>query len=271
MLLDVVWIVLRETLEASLLMSVLLTVANREKLSAWWLPVALLMGLLGSWFYSVNLPAVSEWFDYVGQEVVNGSLQYGIYFALLLVAIVLRLRHSNILSPKTASLLLFGGIVVAVALAFIREGSEIFVFYQGYLADEKSLIVAATSGLLGLLIGVCVGALVYYSVVMSPKQWIGVVQSVLLVLIAGGMVLQASQLFLQADWLPASVPLWNTSSWIAEDSIVGELLYAMFGYEAAPTKIEVIFYGLSSVLFLSVPFGLQVYFQRKMKLMQSAK
>lgn len=270
MLLDVVWIILRETLEASLLMSVLLTIANRERLSVWWLPVALLLGLLGSWFYSIHLAVVSEWFDYVGQEIVNGALQYGIYFALLLVAIILRLIRQKVLLPSKSKALLFIGVVVAVALAFVREGTEIFVFYQGYLANENSLVVATTSGLLGLLIGGCVGALVYYSIVMSPKKWLGVLQSILLVLIAGGMVLQASQLFLQADWLPSSIPVWNTSAWIAEDSILGELLYAMFGYEAAPTQIEVIFYGVASLMFLLIPFVLQTYFQRKSILVPTA-
>ncbi len=258
MLLDIIWIILQESLEAGLLVAVLLTVANREKVSSVWLVIALSGGLLGSWFYSHNLATVSEWFDYVGQEVVNGVLQYSIYIVMVVMAVVLHLLKKESGSSTANRYLLFVTLVLAAVLAFTREGTEMFIFYRGRGADVSSMLVVATSGLLGLLIGVCVGALTYFAVIMLPKSRVRRVQFILLMLIAGGMVLQATQQFLQADWLPSSAPVWNSSAIVSEGSILGELLYAMFGYESTPTWIELLLYGFSLALFLAAPRAVYV-------------
>jgi len=78
---------------------------------------------------------------------------------------------------------------------------------------------------------------------------------VLLILIASGMLSQASLLLIQADWLPSQLPLWNSSAFISEKSVVGQLLYAVIGYEATPTPIQAGFYfgGLAlSVMFFFI-------------------
>ncbi len=265
MLLDIIWIILRETLEAGLLVAVLLTVATRENVSSAWLAIAVLGGLLTSWFYSHNLAIVAEWFDYVGQEIVNGLLQYGIYIAMVIMAVVLRLLKKQVVSASNGRCLLFTSMVLAALLAFTREGAEIFIFYQGQSGDGSAMMVMATSGLLGLLIGICVGALTYFAVIMVPKKWLRSIQFVLLLLIAGGMVLQATQQFLQADWLPSSAPVWNSGDLVAEDSVSGELLYAMFGYEATPTRIELFLYVLSLILFIAIPWGVHKVLRNKMQ------
>jgi high-affinity iron transporter len=61
-------------------------------------------------------------------------------------------------------------------------------------------------------------------------------------LIGAGMAGQASLLLIQADWLPSQAPLWDSSNLVAENSITGQLLYALIGYEATPTPIQAIAY-----------------------------
>ena len=59
---------------------------------------------------------------------------------------------------------------------------------------------------------------------------------------------------MQVDWLSQSPAVWDTSSIITEHSLLGELLYALIGYEATPTFLQSSVYisGAAFVLYLAV-------------------
>jgi len=235
MLLDAIIIVVRESLEAGVLISVMLAMLNRDY-PVGWIVVAFLLGIAGSILYLFNLEAVSSWFEYVGQEVINAAIQYLIFF-ILAVLLVIRLGERGRNSSKLIPLA-----VAAVALALIREGVEILVFFSGFLATEEGLTKPLTSGFVGFTIGACVGAFVYYLQLPLKGRTAAWYHHIFLTLIAAGMVSQATQLLLQADWLPTSLPLWNTNGVLAEQSTLGMFAYAVFGYESTPTALEVTFY-----------------------------
>jgi len=246
MLLNIIVIVLRETLEASILISILLSISQQYKLSLGWLPVALLAGLIGAVFYALNLGQISEWFDYVGQEVVNALMQYVVYAGLAIVGVVQyqsRLTwHSRL--PLFMSL--------AVAFAVVREGSELVIFYSGFLEGGATLSHAATSGFIGLAIGLSAGALCFYGLQSMRHQSARKVHLALLTMIAGGLVLQATQLLIQADWLSVESIVWDSNAWLPESSMLGQLAYAVFGYEATPSQLEMMAYVVSMILILGV-------------------
>jgi high-affinity iron transporter len=56
--------------------------------------------------------------------------------------------------------------------------------------------------------------------------------------------------FLAADgWLPELSPqLWDSSGWIAEDSMVGILLRSLVGYTPYPSGIQLLAMGLMWVI-----------------------
>ena len=83
MLIDIVILVLRETIEAGALLSLLLCISNQHKLGYRWLWGGLLIGTISASIYAVNFGLVGEWFDYAGQEVINASMQFVIYGCLL--------------------------------------------------------------------------------------------------------------------------------------------------------------------------------------------
>jgi high-affinity iron transporter len=56
------------------------------------------------------------------------------------------------------------------------------------------------------------------------------------------MLMQASMLLEQVDWLPSATAVWDSSGLISERSIAGELLYAVFGYEATPSALQLALY-----------------------------
>ena len=54
-------------------------------------------------------------------------------------------------------------------------------------------------------------------------------------------------LLIQADWVQAGPPLWDTSELLREDSMGGQLLYALLGYEASPSRVEATMYAAGLV------------------------
>ncbi|MDH3510677.1 MAG: hypothetical protein OER85_07450, partial [Gammaproteobacteria bacterium] len=95
MLLSSVIIVLREVLEAALIISVLLALANTLSIGPRWTGWGVGFGLLGAVVYAGNTAAVSDWFDGVGQEVVNALIQFAIYCCLMLFAVMFSMRHGK--------------------------------------------------------------------------------------------------------------------------------------------------------------------------------
>ncbi len=246
MLLDIVVIVLRETLEASILIGVLLCVSRTSQLGFSWLWPALVFGAAGAFIYAINLAGISELFDYAGQEIINAGLQLAIYG---LLAAIIGIQFS---APASGRLSLKVLMAVAVAIAVTREGSELFVFYSGFLQSGDSLLTATTSGFIGLAVGMSAGALVYYSLAGQKMPLLRTLYTIVLALVAGGMMLQATGLLIQADWLSAGHPVWDTNSLLPEASVPGQVVYAVFGYEATPSQQEVIVYLVSILLIVGV-------------------
>jgi len=75
----------------------------------------------------------------------------------------------------------------------------------------------------------------------------------MLCLVAGKIGSQLVLLLTQADWLPYTPIAWNSSPVIPENSIVGRLLYALIGYEATPSMLQVGLYLLGVVTLVVSP------------------
>ncbi|MEQ8535374.1 MAG: hypothetical protein RIB86_26185, partial [Imperialibacter sp.] len=138
-------------------------------------------------------------------------------------------------------------------------GSELFVFYTAFLQQTGSVLQAATSGFIGLAIGMSAGAIGYYALVTQKASRARFCYALTLTLIASGMVMQATQLLIQIDWISVSEPVWDSNWLISEPSAAGQMLYAVFGYEATPSMTEIILY-IVSVFIILVLIGLSRYF-----------
>jgi high-affinity iron transporter len=233
-LLNSVIIILREVLEAALLISVLLVLTQSLDKSFRWVAWALLAGLIGATVYGISIDVISEWFDGVGQEVVNALLQVGI-FSLIAVTMVLLPRQ---LYARESGGLLAVMMILMVALVLTREGAEIMIYLSGFLRGSDQLSSVLLGAAIGASIGISAGVLFYYLLRnRSERRTIGI-SVVVLMLVGSGMASQAAQLLIQADWLPAQLPIWDSSGWISESSVTGQLLYALIGYEATPAAIQ---------------------------------
>jgi len=144
--------------------------------------------------------------------------------------------------------------VTSVIFAITREGSEILIYLSSFTDGRGLLQPVLLGSLVGAGIGASVGALAYYALLNINQSRFPYACIAVVMLIGAGMAGQASLLLIQADWLPSQAPLWNSSSLVAEDSITGQLLYALIGYEATPTPIQAAAYFGGLLLPLALMF-----------------
>lgn len=239
MLLTTVVLVLREMLEAALIVSVLLAWSLLQGCRRRWIGAALAAGIAGAAVYARHAGAVSEWFDYVGMEVVNAGMQFTVCAVLLVLAARPAVRAATVWPMR-----------VAVALAVVREGFEILLYLSGFVADRGAWSTVALGSALGAGIGISAGALLFYAVVGMRRARALRAAQLLIALFGGNMAAQGVLLLIQADWIPGGATLWSTAHLLAEDSVLGQLLYALVGYEATPSVWQATAYAAMFCLIL---------------------
>ena len=256
MLLNTVIFILQETLEAALVISILLAINYLFSITTRWLSYSIGFGLIGAFTYAFNMKAVSQWFSYVGQEVVNATLQIAIVVLIGIYTFIIfsykRLPETALETPssRTFYFIITGSIV---ALGIVREGSEILLYVSGFFLQSDGLSTVTVGGSIGFGIGLSIGIILYYALVNMAEQWKLIFPVILLAVFCGNMAAQSALHLTQADWLPYTPVLWNTSTLIAEGSLTGRLLYALFGYEATPSYLQAASYlfGVTLVIFIA--------------------
>lgn len=248
MLLNAVIIILREVIEASLIISLFLAFSQIFNHSRAWLLKALCLGVISAAIYAVNIGVVSQWFDGVGQEVINASIQIIIYLVLL-TFLIIAMRPDSQLNKSLLTAMMMTGVIFAT----VREGSEIIIYIHGFVTVPELFQSVLLGSAIGAGIGISIGVCIYYILLNMPINISVRVGYVLTVLLAGSMISQSIQQLTQADWVISQYPIWDTSTWISEHSITGQLLYALVGYEATPTGLQVTAY--LSALFIILLFS----------------
>ncbi len=239
MIINIFTIVLGETLEAGFLFSLLLYACYRFSISKLYVLFGVLSGAFLATLYGNNLVAISEWFDYTGQEWINAVI------CSLLAMLLLVVSRGLTQAINTQGVPIF----LLSMLAVIHEGAELYLFFQSVPNEAAFKIVF--SALIALMIGSSFGVINYFC--LQYLQHIGhKIAFFLSMLLASGLFMQASQLLIQADVLPQYQPLWNSEFLLSEQANLGELLRAMLRYESTPTGIEVAAYLTCTVMFLSV-------------------
>lgn len=243
MLINSFIIILREVFEAALIVSVLLALCQILKLSSRYFLLSLVLGIILAIVYAININVVSMLFDGVGQEIVNAGL-------LFMNFICLQILIFSIANSSSSNVILWA-IVGCFTAAFVREGVEIIVYIMGFFGIEHLFDSVIAGSFIGVGVGFSIGVFFYYLIVsFNPFNGLRLGLFVL-IFVGGGMMTQALQLLMQADIIVSQGPLWNSSGWVDEGSVTGQILYALLGYESTPSPIQVAGYFMS-LLFSSV-------------------
>jgi high-affinity iron transporter len=268
MFLNSVILVLQEILEAAMLLSMLLLVTSLIESASQtavvkrsWIWCALAFGVLFALTYAWFMPVIAEWFDYAGQEVTNAFCQ--LVTIVFLLIFIYGIRRQG--SPRHSGQALLASVclIVVVALAIMREGSEIVLYLGGIMGQPAAVMPVILGAILATGIGVSCGVLLYYSLVSLSRSIALRVALVLLALFAGNMASQAVLLLTQADWLPYTMELWDSSGLLPEYSVAGQLLYALVGYEATPSLLQLAGYVAAFILIAASPVFRSVWAGRE--------
>jgi high-affinity iron transporter len=245
-------IVFREVFEAGLIVGVVMAVTFGVAGRGLWVAGGVGVGVLGACLVALFASGLSQLFHGSGQELLNASI---LGFAVLMLGWhnVWMARHGRELAAemRAAGQAVVEGskslaaLAVVVAIAVLREGSEVVLFLYGVAAAEGG---ASGGMLVGGVIGLALGALVcfltYLGLVTIPTRYLFAVTSTLIALLAAGMAAQAIAFLQQADILTTlDQTVWDTS-WILRDgSFLGRALHTLIGYVDQPTAMQLIVYA----------------------------
>lgn len=254
-------IVFREVIEAGLIVGIVLAattgVPGRERA----VTTGVVAGILGACLVAGFAGELANLFQGSGQEFFNASI--------LLLAVAMLTWHNVWMAShgremarelKAAGHQVRTGertltaLSIVVGVAVLREGSEVVLFLYGIAAQGGTTATGMVAGGgVGLLGGAVISALMYFGLLKIPAGKLFQVTSGLITLLAAGMAAQAVLLLQNGGLLEYFTnTVWDTSWLIRDDSITGKLLHTLVGYSEAPNGAQLIAYGATVAMILTL-------------------
>ncbi len=260
-MLAVAVIVFRETLEAALIVSIVLAASVGVPRRTSWVTIGVAGGVLGACLVALFAASIAAAFSGAGEELLNAAV-LGLAVCMLGWHNIWMARHARELSAQASELgrqveagtRPLAALALITGAAVLREGSETVLFVFGIAASARSGAgPILTGGVMGLAGGAAAGLLLYLGLLRIPVHRLFMVTGWLVLLLAAGLASQAAGFLVQADLLPPlGDQLWNTSWLLTEDSIPGRVLHTLIGYIARPAGVQVIAY-VATLVAIGVP------------------
>jgi len=255
-MLSIAVLILREVLEASLIISVVYAATRGVPGRGRWVGLGIAAGVGGALLVAAFAGAIASAVSGIGQEVFNASV--------LLAAVVMIGWHAVWMASHGKALVIrlnlvgkevavghrpLAALLAVVAIAVLREGSEAALFVYAQAANGSDWIDLAAGVSAGVLGGVAIGLALYLGLLRIPMRYFFTATNWLLLLVAAGMAAQAANFLVQADILPPlGAQLWDTSALLSDRSLFGQTLHALIGYDARPAGIQLAFYFVTVVI-----------------------
>jgi high-affinity iron transporter len=250
-------LVFREVLEAALIITIVCAATRGVPGRGWFVSGGLALGVMGAVLVAVFADRLADAFSGVGQEVFNAGVLLAAV-AMIGWHVLWMSHHGRAMAREMQALGSAVGtgtrslqmLLVIVALAVLREGSEVVLFLYGMLAGGAQGVAMGLA--LGVSGGVAVGFALYFGLLRIPLRHFFTATNALLVLLAAGLAAAAARYLVQADLLPAlHGQLWDSSRVLSNGSLLGQTLHILIGYDANPSGIMLVFY-LAVVALLAV-------------------
>jgi high-affinity iron transporter len=138
-----------------------------------------------------------------------------------------------------------------------REGLETVVFTLAIVFSTS-----ATSALSGAVIGLA-GSLGIAFVIYRLGHKLNLARfftviGVLLMVFAAGLLADSVENLQQLGWLPVlDAPMWHSARLLSENSALGDVLHSFFGYSDAPTPLQLLIYVAYLAIVVVVYLGVR--------------
>lgn len=244
-------IVFREVFEAGLIVGIVLAATRGMPQRGWWVSGGIAVGIVGSVIVAAFAGRIADLFAGSGQEVFTATV-------LLIAAFMLgwhniwMAHHGRALAKQMTMLgsavadgeKSFLAMATVVAIAVLREGSEVVLFLYGIVAsgNEKPWMLIL-GGAIGIALGGLISYLLYRGLVAISLKRLFAVTSWLIALLAAGMAGQAAATLASADIIPSwGYELWDTSWLLPDKSFLGRGLHVLIGYSDRPMGVQLAAY-----------------------------
>ena len=245
-------IVFREIIEAGLVIGIVMAATRGVPRHGLFVSYGVVGGLVGACLVAAFADVIANLVSGAGQEVFNASVMGGAVLMLTWHNVWMA-REGRHMAQEMRSLgedvtrgqRSLAALAIVIAVAVLREGSEIVLFLYGILlSGGNSVASMIMGGVIGLGLGAVVSASMYLGLLRIPTRHLFSVTSWLIAFLAAGMAAQAV-VFLQQAGIVTLWPhvLWDSSSLLSSDSILGKALHVLIGYSDRPTGIQMTVYA----------------------------
>ncbi len=247
MLINTVLLFLQNALPIFIITSLLLIRFSSETIKTFsvkWLVLGLLFTIIIAFILSNNLENISQAADGKGIELF---LSLGLLLVYLFSMGLFILNSTDSGTGYDSFIKKQLAFMVFIIIS-ILNGAHFIVYLTNYWAQAQQI----ESMLIGIILGggIClsISILFYFLLKYADQNIHQKISSYFLVFFALGQLMHAIVLLQQVDIFSSSQPVWNSSSIIAENSELGQLLTVLFGYESTPSPLQLIIYVLAFII-----------------------
>jgi high-affinity iron transporter len=244
-------LVFREVLEAALIVSVVAAATRGVPRRGWFVGGGIALGVFGALLVAWSAGLLAEAFSGVGQELFNAGVLLAAV-AMIGWHVLWMSSHGRELSQQMQAVgsavqrgaSPIGLLLAVVALAVLREGSEVVLFLYGMRAGGAEHLWVGLS--IGVAAGATLGIVLYAGLLRIPMRHFFRATNAMLVLLAAGLAATAARYLIQANLLPAwGQPMWDSSWLLGNGSLLGQTAHILVGYDAQPAGMQLVFYVLT--------------------------
>lgn len=259
----------RETLEAALVIGIVLTYLSRTGNPQYKKTVyyGIFFGILLSILSAVLFTVFAGGFEGRAEEIFEGTTM--LFAAVLLTTMILWMMKQNQVASKIEEKVathvekaIFNrtyayGLFALIVVAVLREGIETVIFFGALNYSSGISFIGAT---LGVITAISIGYLFFVGTRKVNLKKFFSISSFILILFAAGLVAHGIHEFQEAAVIPYVVKeVWDINPAVAvgsiyplmhENGLIGSFLKGLFGYNGNPSLLEVLFYtGYLAIIF----------------------
>jgi high-affinity iron transporter len=241
-------IMLRETLEAALIIGIMLgslAKLRAELLGRYiWLGtgVAVIASLITAYLFE----RFTGGFDGPAEQIFEGSLM--LLAVIILTGMVIWMKNQGKQVTKGIEVQLASnrggnrafGMAVLAFVAVYREGVESILFLKAavFSGGNQGELIGAV---IGLLVAVILALVIFKSSTRMSLAKFFKYTGILLLVMAAGLLSNSIHEFQEVGWVPTIIEhLWDLNGFVNGEGALGSFLKALFGYNPSPSLVEAI-------------------------------